>query len=118
MFRSVIGISQAVTSFSMTYVVRVTNRTTALVPHALHGLGGVGKTQLAIEYSYRYASEYQVIWWIPADQTALVRSNLAALAPRLGITGLVPNRVEEAVAAVLDALRRGDPICAMVACFR
>ena len=88
---------------------RVTNRTAALVPHALHGLGGVGKTQLAIEYSYRYLSEYQVIWWIPADQTALVRSNLAALAPRLGITGLVPNRVEEAVAAVLDALRRGSP---------
>ena len=88
---------------------RVTNRTAALVPHALHGLGGVGKTQLAIEYAYRYATEYQVIWWISADQTALVRSNLAALALRLGITGLVPNRVEEAVAAVLNALRRGDP---------
>ena len=88
---------------------RVTNRTTALVPHALHGLGGVGKTQLAIEYAYRYASEYQVVWWISADQTALVRSNIAALAPRLGITGLVPNRVEEAVAAVLDTLRRGVP---------
>jgi tetratricopeptide (TPR) repeat protein len=88
---------------------RVANKTAALVPHALHGLGGVGKTQLAIEYSYRYANEYQVIWWIPADQTALVRSNLAALAPRLGITGPVPNRVEEAVAAVLNALRRGDP---------
>ena len=88
---------------------RVTNKTTALVPHALHGLGGVGKTQLAIEYAYRYAAEYEVICWIPADQTALIRSTLAALAPRLGITGLIPNRVEESVAAVLDALRRGVP---------
>ena len=88
---------------------RVTTEATALVPHALHGLGGVGKTQLAIEYAYRYAGEYQVICWVPADQTALVRSTLAALAPRLGISGLVPGRVEEALAAVLDALRRGEP---------
>ena len=88
---------------------RLTADTTALLPHALHGLGGVGKTQLAIEYAYRHAAEYQVVWWIPADQNALVRSNLAALAPRLGITGLVPGRVEDALAAVLEALRLGDP---------
>jgi tetratricopeptide (TPR) repeat protein len=88
---------------------RVTAEATALVPHALHGLGGVGKTQLAIEYAYRYAANYQVVWWVPADQAALVRASIAALAPRLGITGLVPGRVQEAVAAVLDALRRGEP---------
>jgi tetratricopeptide (TPR) repeat protein len=88
---------------------RVTAEVTALVPHALHGMGGVGKTQLAIEYAYRFASKYQVVWWVPADQTALVRATLAALAPRLGITGLVPGRVDEAVSAVLDALRRGEP---------
>jgi tetratricopeptide (TPR) repeat protein len=88
---------------------RVTIGATALVPHALHGLGGVGKTQLAIEYAHRYASDYQVIWWIRADQTALVRSSLAGLAQRLGIAGVDPGRVEESVTAVLDALRRGEP---------
>jgi tetratricopeptide (TPR) repeat protein len=88
---------------------RVTSRATALVPHALHGLGGVGKTQLAIEYAYRYAGDYQVIWWIHADQAALVRSSLAGLAQRLGIAGADPGRVEESVTAVLDALRRGEP---------
>ncbi|SQE00745.1 Tetratricopeptide TPR_4 [Parafrankia sp. Ea1.12] len=82
---------------------------TAVLPHALQGLGGVGKTHLAIEYAYRYQSHYDLIWWIPADQPALVRSNLAALAPRLGLSegGLL--RVEDSVAAVLDALRRGEP---------
>ena len=88
---------------------RFTSEITAALPHALHGLGGVGKTQLAIEYAYRYADQYQVVWWIPADQVALIRSTLAALAPRLGITVVPPGRVEDAMAAVLDALRRGEP---------
>ena len=88
---------------------RVTGDVTAVLPHALQGLGGVGKTQLAIEYAYRHVQDYDVVWWIPADQEVLVRSALAALAPRLGMTGIAPERVEDAVRAVLDSLRRGDP---------
>ena len=82
---------------------------TALLPHALQGLGGVGKTQLAIEYAHRHQADYDIVWWIPADQEALARAALAALAPRLGLTGVALGRIEEAVAAVLDALRRGEP---------
>ena len=87
---------------------QVTGKVTAVLAHALHGMGGVGKTQLAVEYAYRYMGDYQVVWWISADQIPLVRSSLAAMAPRLGID-VGEGRVEDALRAVLDALRRGEP---------
>jgi len=87
----------------------ISGQPSAVVPHALHGLGGVGKTQMAVEYAYRYRSEYDLVWWIPADQPVLVRSSLAGLAPSLGVSSASATGVEDAANAVLDALRRGDP---------
>ncbi len=79
------------------------------LPKALQGLGGVGKTAVAIEYAYRYRSQYDLVWWIPSDQMALVRSSLAALAGELGLEAPSATGIEAATAAVLDALRRGEP---------
>ncbi|WP_113704961.1 FxSxx-COOH system tetratricopeptide repeat protein [Nonomuraea lactucae] len=79
------------------------------LPQALHGLGGVGKTQLAIEYAWRYRGEYDLVWWITADQRVLVPPALAALAPRLGVPQADTVGTEESAEAVCDALRRGDP---------
>ncbi|HEV8548612.1 MAG TPA: toll/interleukin-1 receptor domain-containing protein, partial [Polyangiaceae bacterium] len=47
---------------------------------AIHGLGGVGKTQLAVEYAWANASEYEAVLWAVADSPERLRANLAALA--------------------------------------
>jgi hypothetical protein len=86
---------------------RLADRRAAIVPQAFFGLGGVGKTQLAVEYIYRYQSQYQLIWWINAEDPALVRSSIAALAPHLGLEAAPSG--DEALPLVLDCLRRGTP---------
>ncbi|WP_406167892.1 FxSxx-COOH system tetratricopeptide repeat protein [Streptomyces sp. NBC_00996] len=86
---------------------RLADRRAAIVPQAFFGLGGVGKTQLAVEYIYRYQSQYQLIWWINSEDPSLVRSSIAALAPHLGLEAGPSG--DEALPLVLDALRRGSP---------
>jgi tetratricopeptide (TPR) repeat protein len=54
------------------------------VVHALYGMGGVGKTQLAVEYAHRFASSYDLVWWIAAEQVELIGAQFAALADILG----------------------------------
>jgi hypothetical protein len=52
---------------------------------AVRGLGGVGKTQLATEYAYVHASDYDVVWWIAAEEPAAIPDQFTALAARLGL---------------------------------
>jgi hypothetical protein len=77
------------------------------VVQALAGMGGVGKTQLAAEYAYRFASGYDVVWWIAAEQAGLIGEQVAALAAELGCAGPDAD-LGVAGRAALGELRRRD----------
>src|SRR3954464_12263989 len=77
-----------------------------LVVQALYGLGGVGKTQLALEYAHRFAADHQLVWWIDAEQPVLIAEQLAALAARLELSAGAT--ASDMVQRLLAELRRRD----------
>ncbi|WP_189133330.1 FxSxx-COOH system tetratricopeptide repeat protein [Wenjunlia tyrosinilytica] len=81
--------------------------TTAVLPEALHGMGGVGKSQLAVEYVYRHQADYDVIWWIPSERKAQAAQALVELAQQMRLP--VKGEANQAVPALREALRRGEP---------
>ncbi|MBI5305052.1 MAG: toll/interleukin-1 receptor domain-containing protein [Chloroflexi bacterium] len=74
---------------------------TAALTQAIHGLGGVGKTQMAIEYAYRHAPEYDLVWWLRAETTMTLAADFAALAQPLNL----PEKDERDQRIVMDAVR-------------
>jgi hypothetical protein len=52
---------------------------------AITGMGGVGKTQLAVEYIYRHMADYRVIWWIRSEELTTMAADYACLAVDLNL---------------------------------
>ncbi|MGM1060596.1 FxSxx-COOH system tetratricopeptide repeat protein [Saccharothrix sp. Mg75] len=70
----------------------------------VNGVPGVGKSELALEYAYRFASDYSAVWWFAAHDRQSVLGGLADLASRLH----QPGSTDYGTLAALDRLA-GDP---------
>lgn len=80
---------------------------TAITGLALHGLGGVGKTRLAVEYAWRHAEHHSALLFVGAETPGDLERHLAALCDPMILDLPEKNEREDAVriAAVLRWLR-------------
>jgi tetratricopeptide (TPR) repeat protein len=67
-------------------------------PPVVHGLGGTGKSTLALHFAHRSVSRYSPVWWISADSPVSVTTGLASLAVRLAPESTAAKTSAEAAA--------------------
>ena len=76
-------------------------KTTALI-QAIWGLGGIGKTQTAVEYAYRYQNDYDTILWVKAESYETLTSDFITIAHLLHL----PERDEQDQHLIVEAGKR------------
>ncbi|PSN77286.1 tetratricopeptide repeat protein, partial [filamentous cyanobacterium CCP4] len=52
---------------------------------AISGLGGIGKTQTAVEYAYRYRDDYRYVLWVRADTELELTNSYVSIAQTLNL---------------------------------
>lgn len=76
-----------------------------VITQAIAGLGGVGKTSLALEYCHRFQGDYQLIWWVRAEEETTRHNDLARLAAALGLPQAAEQDMRLVLAAVVQWLK-------------
>ena len=55
----------------------------AVATQVVYGLGGVGKSELALQHAHSHRDDYQLVWWITASDPGQIQAGLASLGGRL-----------------------------------
>ena len=81
---------------------------------AVQGMGGVGKTSLAVEYAHRFRNLYDGVWWCPAETRTDLMTSLAALAVEFEAASSEEADIEKAAKAALRRLAEQREIWLLV----
>lgn len=77
-------------------------------PHAVYGMGGIGKTQTALQYAYLHCDDYQAIFWVHADSHEALINDYFNLANLLNLPVEQEQNPDRIVTAVKHWLRAHD----------
>ncbi len=70
-------------------------------PYAISGLGGIGKTQLVLEYAYRHRQDYHAVLWGQADTHENLIASFVAIASLLDL----PQKDEKDQMVIVEAVK-------------
>ncbi|KWT75279.1 tetratricopeptide repeat protein [Candidatus Magnetominusculus xianensis] len=76
----------------------------SILTQAIRGLGGLGKTQTALEYAYRYKDSYDAVLWVKAGSNDSIVSSYIDIAAELGLSARDPKEQERVVSDVKNWL--------------
>src|SRR6266851_208575 len=76
-------------------------KTALTQPQAIAGLGGIGKTQLALEYAYRHRQDYHAVLWSRADTREALISTFVTIAHLLDL----PQKDEQDQMITVEAVK-------------
>src|SRR6266571_3245145 len=87
--------------FQLAGMLQNEQKTALTQPHALNGLGGIGKTQLALEYAYRHRQDYHAVLWGRADTYETLISTFVSIAHLLDL----PQKDEQDQMVIVEAVK-------------
>jgi len=89
----------------LVHAFRWKNEAGMISPQALTGLGGMGKTQVAAEYAYRFRADYQAVFWIRAESQESLLADLQVLARQVRLPAPVLRDQQRLLQAVQEWFR-------------